>query len=60
MTTAVTVLISGNKACTVDVIDVEGKSIPHSHKEIKPQEFCVVSIHGEQTVSVKEIGNFIT
>ncbi len=60
MTTTVTILIAGNKACETKVIEADGSdSTAYPSKEVKPQGFRVVGIHGEQKVSVVETGPFL-
>jgi hypothetical protein len=60
MTTTVKVLIEGNKECEVKVINEDGSdSTGYPPRNIKPNTFTTIAIHGEQTVSVKEIGGFI-
>ena len=61
MTTTVRILIEGNKACEVKVIEENGAdSTNYPPVEVLPKSFTTVCIHGEQTVSVKEIGGFIS
>jgi len=63
MTTTVRVLIEGNKACAVQVKDREILQLfpdGSSAKITKPGEFVTVQIHGEQSVIVKETGDFLT
>lgn len=55
MTTEVTILISGNKACEVKVEGNPGDTPVVA----KPGAFVKKLIHGEQTVSVKETGDFL-
>ena len=57
MTTTVTVMIQGNKKCNVKVIEGDGsESKGHPPREVMPGSFTVVYIHGDQFVSVIEIG----
>lgn len=55
MTTTVKVLIEGNKACEVKVEGNEGDS----PVTVKPGQFTTKQIHGEQRVSVVEVGEFL-
>lgn len=60
MTTTVRVMIEGNKNVIVKVVAVEGgvgKVI--SEKELAPNTFDSFLIHGEQSVSVQETGDFV-
>ena len=57
MTTTVKVLIEGNKACEVKV---DGNETGYPTKTVKPGQFHTVCISGEQSVSVKETGEFIS
>lgn len=57
MTTTVKVLIEGNKACEVKV---EGDTSPREPVVVKPGQFTTMYIHGEQSVSVKETGDFLS
>ena len=60
MTTTVRVMIEGNKACEVKVIEENGTdSTNYPPVEVLPKSFAIVMIHGYQTISVKEIGGFI-
>ena len=60
MTTTVRILIEGNKACEVKVIEADGaESKSYLPRVVPPGTFTTVGIHGEQTISVKETGNFI-
>lgn len=60
MTTTVRVLIEGNKECEVKVIMEDGTdSTGYLPRNVKPGGYTIISIHGEQTVSVKEVGGFI-
>ena len=60
MTTTVTVLISGNKACAVDVV-IPGitDKIPMEPKIVKPGSFTTLTISGDQELRVREVGEFI-
>lgn len=61
MTTAVKVLIEGNKACEVQVIEADGSASGFQPvKTVKPGEFASMYIHGEQVLLVKEVGDFLT
>jgi hypothetical protein len=61
MTTTVKVLIEGNKKCEVKVIDADGSdSKGHPPRDVMPGSFTTVLIHGEQSVSVVETGEFIS
>jgi hypothetical protein len=61
MTTTVRVLIEGNKECEVQVVNVDGTESPsYTSRNVKPGSFTTVCIHGEQTVLVKEVGEFIS
>lgn len=57
MTTTVKVLIEGNKACEVKTI---GPTEVGEATTVKPGTFTTKLIHGEQYVSVKEVGEFLT
>lgn len=58
MTTTVKVLIEGNKACEVKV---ESEGAPAGQASIvKPGEFTTKLISGEQRLTVKETGEFLT
>lgn len=57
MTTTVKVLIEGNKACEVKV---EGQGSSDTPSTVKPGSFVTKSIHGDQRVSVVEVGEFLT
>ncbi len=54
MTTSVTILIDGNKACEVRL---EGGALPPV--VVRPKGFTILMIHSEQKVVVQEIGPFI-
>jgi len=58
MTTTVKVLIEGNKACEVKVSHAECTDDQVS--TVQPGSFTTKLIHGEQYVSVKEVGDFIS
>jgi len=61
MTTTVKILIEGNKKCSVRVIEedlTDSKSFPA--RDVMPGSFTTVSIHGEQKVSVREEGEFLS
>jgi hypothetical protein len=58
MTTMVRVLVEGNKACEVKVVDPSGQ--PGASKTVLPSEFAVFCIHGEQRVEVCEVGEFLS
>lgn len=59
MTTSVKILIEGNKACLVKVIpDGDGPTPPSI--EVRPGCFTTVYIHGQQRVSIIEIGEFLS
>lgn len=63
MTTTVKVLIEGNKACEVKVIGADGpdgKWQDPAPVTVKPGEFATKLIHGDQSVSVKEVGEFLS
>jgi hypothetical protein len=51
MTTTVFVAITGNKVVSVEC--------PQGKRQLQPGQHCSFTIHGEQSVSVKEIGGFI-
>lgn len=58
MTTTVTVLIQGNKACEVYVSN--GPDVqPDTPTTVKPGEFTTKLIHGDKSVRVKEVGEFL-
>ena len=59
MTTEVHVLIQGNKACTVEVTPEHGLDAAPAVL-VKPGQFTRVLVHGEQTVVVKEHGEFLS
>jgi hypothetical protein len=59
MTTTVRVLIEGNKECEVTVQDMVGAP-PRDPVKVMPGSFTVKTIHGEQSVLVKEIGGFVS
>lgn len=56
MTTTVKILIEGNKACEVKV---EGNA-GDAPVTVKPGSFTTKQIHGEQRVSVVEVGEFLS
>lgn len=56
MTTTVKILIEGNKACEVKV---EGNE-HDPPATVKPGSFTTKTIHGEQRVSVVEVGEFLS
>lgn len=56
MTTTVKVLIEGNKACEVKV---EGQGSSDTPTTVKPGSFTTKAIHGDQRVSVVEVGEFL-
>lgn len=61
MTTTVHVLIQGNKNCEVKVIEADGSvSTGYPPREVAPGSFTMIGIHGEQQVSVKEVGVFVS
>ena len=61
MTTTVKVLIEGNKKCAVKVVEADGNdSTGYPLRDVMPGSFTTVCIHGEQQVSVKEVGEFIS
>ena len=61
MTITVKVLIEGNKKATVKVIEADGTdSASYPPRDVSPQTFTTVGIHGEQSVSVKETGDFVS
>ena len=60
MTTTVRVMIEGNKKCEVKVIEADGSdSLNQSARDVMPNSFTTVLIHGEQKVSVIETGGFL-
>lgn len=60
MTTTVHVLIQGNKECEVSVVLPDGSNYAHVlPKKVKPQSWATVSIHGDQSVKVIEVSEFI-
>ena len=56
MTTTVKILIEGNKACEVKV---EGQGASDTPTTVKPGNFTTKLIHGDQRVSVVEVGEFL-
>ena len=58
MTTTVKVLIEGNKACEVYRSNGPNQR-PDDPVTIKPGQFTTLHIHGEQSVVVKETGEFL-
>lgn len=58
MTTTVKILIEGNKACEVKV-ESDGAE-PGQISTVKPGQFTTKLIHGDQRVSVVEVGPFLT
>ena len=58
MTTTVKVLIEGNKACEVKVIQADCTDDQVS--TVQPWTFTTKLIHGEQQVTVKETGDFVS
>jgi len=58
MTTTVRVMIEGNKNVTVKVTDSDGAVT--QEKEVAPNSFASFLIHGEQSVSVQETGEFVS
>ena len=59
MTTTVTVLISGNKACEVYVSNGPDTQ-PDAPTTVMPGGFTTKLIHGDKYVVVKEVGEFLT
>lgn len=60
MTTTVRVLIEGNKACEVKVVEADGSDSKHyPPRDVRPGGFTYVCIHGDQSVAVREIGEFL-
>lgn len=57
MTTRVTIQVSGNKACEVRV---EGEGSVEAPVTVRPGSFAEKWIHGEQTITVKETGDFVS
>lgn len=57
MTTTVKILIEGNKACEVKV---EGQGSSDTPATVKPGSFATKQIHGDQRVSVVEVGEFLS
>lgn len=55
----VRVSIEGNKACELKVVDPRNERLSQFIKIVKPNEFTAVVIHGEQYVSVKQIGKVL-
>ncbi len=55
MTTTVTVGVSGNKKCTVRV-----SGAPNQDCLMEPGTFATFGIHGDQTISVVEHGEFVS
>lgn len=60
MTTTVTVLIQGNKECEVKVTENGIDNLNWPAKTVKPGSFTQVTIHGDQKVEVKEVGEFVS
>lgn len=58
MTTTVKVLIEGNKACKVFVVDAPDAP-GRNESTVQPGQFTTKLIHGEQTVRVVETGEFL-
>lgn len=58
MTTTVRILVEGNKAVEVLVKNDDG-SIKKEPSTTLPGSFVVESIHGGQTISIREVGDFI-
>lgn len=60
MTTTVHVLIQGNKECEVKVVLPDGSDWPHiTPRLVKPQNWTTVTIHGDHSVKVTEVGEFL-
>ena len=61
MTTTVHILIQGNKKCAVKVIEADGSdSKGYPPRDVMPGSVTVVLIHGEESVSVQETGEFLS
>lgn len=61
MTTTVTVLIAGNKNCEVRVVNEKGENHGgYPTQIVPPKGFTSVCIYDGLSVSVKEIGDFLT
>lgn len=56
MTTTVKILIEGNKACEVKVEGNEGDQ----PVTVQPNNYTTKQIHGEQRVTVVEVGDFVS
>ena len=60
MTTTVRVLIEGNKKCEVKVIEADGSDCDgFPPRDVMPNGFTTVLIHGQQKVNVTETGEFL-
>ena len=57
MTTTVTILISGNKACAVSITSPSGGL--DQVAIVQPGSFTTKMIHGDQVLDVKEVGEFV-
>ena len=61
MTTTVKILIEGNKQCIVKIVEADGTdSMNYPPRNVMPGCFTTVGIHGKQTVSVVEVGEFLS
>ena len=61
MTTTVTILIAGNKKCVAKVVEANGTdSTSYPERIVMPGSFTTVCVSGEQAVSVKETGDFLS
>lgn len=58
MTTTVKILIEGNKACEVGIVDAPDAPM-REPVVVKPGSFVTKLISGEQSVRVKETGDFL-
>jgi len=61
MTTTVTILINGNKACSVNVVESTefGGDPTATEVIVQPGSFATQCIHGNQVLEVKEVGEFV-
>lgn len=57
MTTEVIVLVRGNKECEVKLVEPGGADLPPIR--IRPNNSTWMYIHGDQQVTVKEVGDFV-
>jgi hypothetical protein len=61
MTVTVRILIEGNKACSVKILNEDGtESARHQPGEIKPNEFKSMIFSGSEIIQITEHGDFLS